>query len=576
MVESRHSVVSGRLLLQTVVLVLLGTVAYLPAMRGGFIWDDVTIYILDNHLLAEWDGWYTPWVTTLTADYYPLAYSTFWVDWQLWGEDTLGYHVENLLLHLGTAGAIWWTLRLLNVPASWLAALIFTVHPVNVETVAWISQRKSLLAALFGFVALGAFIQFKRSSRKRWYVLALFAFLLSLAGKPSLITLPVVLLLLAWWQRGRIARSDVLWAAPFFLLSAAFGVIGVWFQSQQVLMDTVVREQNLAARLVTATWCVWFYLGKALLPWNLSFVYPRWEMNMASPLTYLPAVALAVLVGVLLWKRNSWGRTFLFALGFYLITLLPALGLVDVYFWRYSYVADHYQYQSIIAVIALVCGGMARMISRKNIPRRNVWPAAAAVGVVAVLCVLTWRQATAYASEETLWRDTLAKNPQAWMAHNNLANLLLQRGDFGEAAEHYQAALEIDPTAIEPLLSLARMQAQQGEHDQAIELLLMSQSKLADTGDVRLALAEVLADAGRMEEAKKYCEEAIRTLPNAARAHVVMANILADEGDLNGAKQHFLKSLSLDPGQAAAHQGLRNLMFGTSPDPAPEPGDAPN
>ena len=339
---------------KTVMLILLAGLPYLPALSGEFIWDDKSIYILDNQLLKAPDGLWRFWLSTDPVDYYPLTYTTFWFEWRCWGTSSTGYHFGNLLCHIGSTLLLWSLLERIGLRWPWIAAAIFAVHPVNVETVAWISQRKSLLAAVFGFASMLAYLHYDKQRKPVFLVWSVSIFALSLAAKPTLIGLPILLPVYEWLRYGRVTRRTVALALPFLAVAVLFGAVGVYFQSHRVLAGDIVRDENLAQRLLSAARALLFYSSKALCPVDLSFVYPRWETRLDTPTAYLPML-FWIAITLLAWRfRHAWGRPFLVALLYYTVTLAPALGFIDVYYWRYSYVADHYQYQSLIAVIGLL------------------------------------------------------------------------------------------------------------------------------------------------------------------------------------------------------------------------------
>lgn len=334
-------------------------IIYIPAIRGGFIWDD-DAFVTENPLIHSHDGLYRFWCTTEAPDYFPLTSTTLWLEWRLWGNNAAGYHVVNVLLHILNALLIWLALKRLKIPGAWLAAFIFAVHPVNVESVAWITERKNLLPMFFYLCSILLYLKFEENQTKWVYGLSLGAFLLALLSKPSVVMLPLVLLGCVWWQRRRIALNDLFRAIPFFLLSLIMGLVTLWFQYHNAIGSTIVRDDSFLSRLAGAGWAVWFYIYKTVFPFNLSFVYPRWEITDSSLVSFVPILLLLSLLIILFRYRNSWGSPFLFGLGYFVVTLFPVLGFFNIYFMKYSLVADHWQYTSIIGIIALLVGIGAR------------------------------------------------------------------------------------------------------------------------------------------------------------------------------------------------------------------------
>jgi Flp pilus assembly protein TadD len=555
-------------------IVVAALVAYVPAMRGGFVWNDQERGSLTRNIVLEENGLYRVWFTTESVNYWPVVWTSYWLEHQLWGLNPTGYHVVNVALHALCALLIWRILLRLNIPAPWLMALVFTVHPVNVESVAWITQRKNILALLFFLVALLWYLRFDDRGRRGWYWAAVMAFLLAMLSKGAVVTLPVVLLLCVWWRRGVIVRQDVVRSLPFFAVAALMSGVEIWFQYARAIGEDVIRDDTFLQRLTGAGWVVWFYIYKALVPIRLCFIYPRWEANLANWFTYLPDLALVALF-TLAWRcRQGWGRPVLFALAYFVITLGPVLGFVNIYFMRYALVADHYQYVSIIAIIALTIGAGRAVLQRLS--PGHLWPrTAAATAVVLLLGYLTWQQSRAYENTEALWRDTLRKNRAAWMAHSNLANLLCARGDLDEAIHHYRQALQLKADNAEVYNNLGNALALKGQPDAAFEHYRKALELKPDYAEAYNNLGLILASRGELDRAISYYRRALECAPGYAQAHVnlgralsrqlrealrltpdspelhcELGQVLVEAGQPDQALQHFRQAAQLQPGWA--------------------------
>jgi len=444
---------------------LLTVLVYLPALRAGLVWDDRSL-ITENPLIKASDGLYRFWFTADTPDYRPLTWSLWWLEWRLWGANAMGYHMVNVLLHAADALLVWVVLRRLKIPGAWLAAAVFAVHPVNVATGAWISEQKNTLSMLLFAVAILLYLRFDERGRWRWYGLSLVSCWLAVLSKTAVVMLPVVLLGCLWWRHGRIRMRDWLCALPYFAASLALSVVTI-IQHHRALEGTAVQTGGFPARLATAGWVPWFYLSKALLPIDLTVVYPKWEVDPSRWVSYMPGIILVGGLIVFWWKRRSWGRPLFFALGYFVVMLFPVLGFFDQAFYRYSWVADHWQYYSIIGVIALmVAAGVA--VCRHMGERGRVGGVLASAILLAVLGGASWKRTHVYADSETLWRDNVARNPNAWVAQYNLGVLLRESHRIQDAIAQYQETLRIKPDVPEAYYSLGVALGQIGRVREAI------------------------------------------------------------------------------------------------------------
>ena len=441
---------------------LLVLVAYLPALSGQFLWDDdsnVTKRGALRSLAGLWRIWFEP---GATQQYYPLTHTSFWLDYHFWGLHPLGYHVENCLLHAMSAVLLWLILRRLAVKGAWLGAALFALHPVCVESVAWITERKNTLSGFFFLAAILAALGFwlpggaiaGKSLREparspdnsygpwKFYWLTLILYLCALCSKTATVALPVIVLLLLFWKRGGFARRDLGLLVPFFAAGTAMGLITMWVEKHD--LGAAGLEWSGISRLergLIGARALWFYLGKLLWPHPLMFMYPRWTVRASEPLAYVPLVA-AIAVLLLLWRyREGRGRPVFFVAAYFVCMLLPVLGFFNGVFFLYSFVCDHFQYLACIGPLALVAAGIALALEPAR--RSKPWLEPAVCGVLLlILGALTWRQAGIYRDPDRLWRDTLAHNPDSWMAHDNFGTRLSNAGQFNEANAHYLKALE--------------------------------------------------------------------------------------------------------------------------------------
>ncbi|MDY6987704.1 MAG: tetratricopeptide repeat protein [Thermodesulfobacteriota bacterium] len=545
--------------LRVAVLVLITAVVYIPAMGAGFIWDD-DLFLTENPLIKADDGLYRFWFTTQAPDYFPLVSSSLWLEWRLWGMNATGYHVVNVLLHAISSVLIWLVLRRLSIPGAWLAALVFAIHPVNVESVAWITERKNTQPMVFYLLTILSYLKFQADGRNKWYLLAMCAYLLALLSKTSVVMLPFVLLGCAWWQQGRMTKRDLVRSIAFFVLSGVLGLVTVWFQYNVAIGEDTFRTAGFFARLAGAGWAVWFYIYKAILPLNLSFVYPQWQIEAASILSYLPALLIAVCLGLLWRYRKSWGRGPLFGLGYFMVTLFPVLGFFDINFMRYTLVTDHWQYTSIIGIIALVVGLGTAIVA--NQPQLKKMATVVGVAIVGVLSVLSWGECHKYKDVEALWRDTVSKNPKAWVAHNNLGTALLAKEKFEEAAVHCFQALRMNPGHAKVHCALGTALAGVGRLEEAVTHLSNGLALNPNLADAHYDVGRALSALGRLEEAVEHFSEALRLAPGLGQAHADLGIALAQKGRLDEAMEHFAQAAQIEPAFAGAHYNLGLALVG--------------
>ncbi len=491
--------------------------AYQPAWRGEFLWDD------DAHVtkpeLRSWYGLYRIWFELgATQQYYPLLHSAFWVEHNLWGDATLGYHLVNILLHAAAAVLVALVLRRLSVPGAYLAAALFALHPVHVESVAWITEQKNTLSAVFYLGAMLVYLRFDQARKTSLYWWALGLFVLGLMSKTTAATLPAALLVIFWWQRGRLSwHRDVRPLAPFFVLGLLAGLLTAWVERKLIGAEGAAFDLTLVERCLLAGRAIWFYLGKLFWPTELIFIYPRWQVSQAVWWQYLfPAAALLLLAG--LWALRRRWRGPLAGLLFFVGTLLPALGFCNVYPFSYSFVADHFQYLASLGVITLASAGVALLLGRWGLWRRPVGYAAC-LALLATLGTLTWRQSRMYSDAELLYRTTLDRNPACWMAHCNLGGVLQPQGRIAEAMEHYQRALAMRPHYAQLHNNIGVGLARCGRIDEAIGLYRKALEIKPDYGEVYNNLGVALLARGRLDEAMTDFRKAVELKPDCADAY---------------------------------------------------------
>jgi protein O-mannosyl-transferase len=590
------------------IIVIAAFLAYYPSLNGGFIWDDKDLYLTQNPIIKAPDGLWRFSCTTEPYDFYPVSNTSLWIEWRLWELNPTGYHLTNLILHIAEALLIWIILRKLSIPGGFLAAVIFVLHPVNVESVAWISQRKDMLAVLFFLLSIlwylkgmqwaGAPVgspgsrtwaslphEVKKKSKNLaatspnfvppvqepilpvvssfilhpssfhlWYCLSLSAFILAMLSKGSVAILPALLLGIVWWLRP-LTKHDLLRIVPFLAIALVLTIVNIWFQRHG--SGEIIRSADFAQRILGAAGVVWFYLYKAILPLNLLFIYPQWHITGGNPLWWLPLTAVLLVTAILWWYRKTWSRPFLFAWGFFCVALAPAMGLTDVYFMRYSLVADHYQHLAIVAVIALAATGFSLWHrSLKGAASRTAIELAAAA--VIVLACLTCMQSAEYSDEITLYTATIEKNPNSWMAHNNLGSALWQNGFQQKAIDHFEQSLKLNPNYPQVHVNLGAALLHTDHRQEALDHLQQALKLKPNDSKTLFVLGNAAREQGRLQDAIDYFRKALSAKPDYLDALNNLGLALVRAGKPREAIKSYQAALKIDPDLFGTESNLGN------------------
>lgn len=585
-----HSV--NRDLFSWIVLLVITLLVYKPAWNGQIIWDD------DHHIttpdLRSIDGLTRIWTHLgATQQYYPLVHSVFWLEYHCWGNSTLGYHLVNILLHFISALLLFKILRRLAIPGAWFVAAIFALHPVQVESVAWITELKNTLSGVFYFATTLAYLKFDSERKRKYCIIAIGLFILGLLSKSVIATLPMSLLVVFWWKRGRLDwRRDIVPLLPFFVVGIASGLFTAWVEHTFIIGGEESRfAVTFVERCLIAGRVVWFYLGKIIRPVDLIFIYPRWNVSQAVWWQYVFPFATLLCAAALWLLRKLW-RAPMAAFLFFTATIFPVMGFFNVYPFQFSFVADHFQYLACIGPIALFAGIASSCGLLKGSMRTVLY-----MIVLLPLAVLTWKQSGIYADEEILYRTTIRENPDCWMAYNNLGSLmgqsnrideaiafygkavkikpdfalarnnlggvLLRRGRIDEAFKQYQKAVEIDSNYADPHHNLGVFFEKTGRIDEAIVQYRKEVEINPKYPESHNKLANLLASVGRIDEAIVHYQKALKINPNYSEAHSNLGNALLKIGRMNEAIDHYLRAVAIKPDYEKAHTNLGIALLQT-------------
>lgn len=513
-------------------LVILALLAYLPATRCGFIWDDDD-HVTTNPVIVGPLGLKEIWTTTY-ARICPLVQTTWWMEHQLWGLNPQPYHLVNILMHAAASLVLWRVLLQMRVPGAWLGAAIWMLHPVQVESAAWITEMKNTQCAFFYLLS----ILFYGKARSRhtpaptpigqqvptsWhYILTLLFGAMAIASKSSAMVLPLVLVLCGWWMDGQWRwRRTLLQMGPLFLLSALSGLMSIWSRNVEGSGEDQQWALGWLMRVPVAGKALWFYLGKLIWPHPLVMIYPRWELNPGDALIWLPTIA-ATLLTVLLWRNRNGrrGRALFFTWTYFVLTLLPVLGLLTHGFLKFSYVADHFQYLACMGPLALAGAGISLILDKMK--KHSPWLAPALCSLLLLsLGTMTWRQCTIYKNENTLWTDVLKNNPNCWVGHNNLGvyKMTVEK-NFDEATSHYLKAIEIKPDCDRAYVNYGILLRETGKTNEAIAHFQKALDINPRFAEAHLHFGICYEKAGRVDEARAEFQKVLEIKPDNAFARL--------------------------------------------------------
>ena len=594
------------LLVPAAAIIALVLAAHAPAIGAGFIWDD-DAYVTANPYLFDGAGLHQIWFRVGATNLYaPVLFTTFWLEQHLWGLNPLGYHIVNVALHAGCALLLWALLRTIAVPGAWLAAAIFAVHPVMVESVAWVTELKNTESTFFYLLSLLAYFRFTpldgddgASAERRWtwYALALVLFAAALMTKPAGVTLPFAILVMIWWKRGRLRKLDVAAVVPMLAMSVVTGLVTMYVDAYYLGGMGPGLELSPVERILVAGRTLWFYAGKLLWPAPLVSIYPRWDVSAAVWWQYLyPIAAVAALVA--LWQlRGRIGRGPVAAVASFVIIASPTIGLTNFSYYGYSFVADRLVYQAAPALFALFAAGVVALQRGLGGFRFAKGVAVAAAVLLLIFTGLSEQHARAFHDEKTRCLDTLAKNPTAWVAmnnlgvalnaegkpreavhwyeeairirgvypeaHNNMGVALVALGDVRGAIVHYREALRLwtDYPAAHNNLGTALVAA--GDAREAVQQYREALRLKPDYAEAHNNLAVVLGSTGEVDEAIREHREAQRIKPDYAQAHADLGVTLAAAGRVSEAIEEYRQSLRMKPDDAKSHNGLGRALAST-------------
>lgn len=546
------------------ILVFLVAVSYLPTVWAGFVWDDEIIKRIEavRSWSGIWDLWFSPSETyhrpgVGEGHYWPLPYTTFWLEHKLWGFHPLGYHVVNVLLHFTNTALLWRLLSRLGIPMAFFAAAVFAVHPLHVESVAWIIARKDLLSALFYLLAVLMWLRYIATPRLHRYVGALLLFAAGMLCKSVVVTLPAALLILQWWRHGRLTRTDLLRVLPFFLLGAAIAAGDMsFYESRNISFDYSIVE-----RILIASHALWFYVGKLVWPVDLAVMYTHWDVSLSNIVEWGYVIA-SLVVGALFWfMRGRIGRGPFACVLFFAVTLSPVLGFFDFGHMNISFVADRYQYLAGIGVIVLFAGVTSCGAARLSHARQGT-ARVAALALLTLLGAATWNQAGIYKDNITFFGRSVSVNSESWGAHHYLGEAFFRSGRYAEAEKHLRRSVELNQRPAESFLMLASFLRNLQRYGESLEAYRSAVDAEPNSAFAYAEMGDLLFQLGRYEESIENVNRAVFLLPDHHQVHIL--HYLMGEASLGlnrpvEAEMHYENALRANPDFKEATSRLTEL-----------------
>lgn len=537
-------------------LAMIVLVVFSPVLTADFIWDDKVVH--ENPALRSWNGLRQIWLSPASLrpyeiHYWPLTQTTYWIEYQMWSSNPLGYHATNLILYLTTVLVLFKSLWYLNLRGAWLSAVLFAVHPVHVETVAWIAERKGLLAGLFCLLSLSSFLRYDRTRQFRAYCFSLAWFGCGLLSKSTSWPVPALMLILHWWLHGRVDRGTVKSVIPFSVLTLGHAGFDVFLARGAEPLDFAF---SVSEKVAIAGRAPWFYLSKLAWPWPLMAVYPRWEPTETSVLvTYLAMISMAGLLSVLFLKRTKLGRGPSSVLLCYLAALSPTLGLVEFGYQRFSFVADRFQYLASVAPLVFTGEVIAWLYRRFQLRR----PLISKICICLGLCLLSGishHYSRTFKNETVLFSNALRHNPKCFIAHYNLADELSQKGQIEAAVEHYRHAIRLKPGYGDSHFQLGSLLLRLQLWEEAEFQLNLDRGLRPASVNTLINWGNALLYQGRKHEAVAAYRAALTLEPDNPLAHNNLGHCLTEQGKYREALVHFKSALTANEDSSEFHLAM--------------------
>jgi len=529
---------------QLSLVVLLCLIIYIPFLQNGFIWDDDT-NLYQNPWVQKADGLKTVWLSNKIYQYYPINFTAFWLEHKLWGLNPFGYHTVNLILHILNALLVFWVIRKLYARLAFAVALLFAIHPIQVETVAWITEQKNLLSLFFFLSTILTYLRFDRTRKARDYLLVIAMFICALLSKPVAVCFIFFPVLYKWWLDQKVTWREIRLLLPLVAIGLVSSLYTLYLEYYHVGAQGEIFNLTFLERFILSGRIIFFYIYKLLFPFNFVFFYPLWVVNTKIwwQWLFIPVVILTLATLFIYRKKTGGGALALFI--FYIISIFPVLGFLNVYGMKFSFVADHFSYLSTPALLLLLCAGITFLFDRLNSKFPLSYSAAYRIlkrcifiFIIIYMCSESMVLAGNYKNEIRLWSNLIRNNPSSWTAYGNLGAEYVNIGRNEEGIALCKKSIELNPTIRYPYYTLGNAYDKIGRKKDAIEAYKKAIYIDPKYIEAYNNLASVYADLGEVDKAIGLWQKVVQLNPDFSTAHFNLATFYYRQGKYDLAVKH--------------------------------------
>ncbi|MDP8215916.1 MAG: tetratricopeptide repeat protein [Candidatus Kaelpia imicola] len=548
-------------IIASLIIVLLTALIYLDSLDNGFIWDD-DVHIYKASYMKSSTGLTDIWVENATPQYYPLTTTIFWLGDKAWGLNPKGYHILSLVIHILNALLLYSLIKKLFYPLAFPVALIFAIHPIGVETVAWASELKNLLALFFFLLSFSGYLKFLSTKKSKYYLLTIIAFIAAVFSKYTAVSFAFIPLLHGFWLKGKIKKRELKLSIPFILIGLLAGLNAVFTEIYNVGARGAEWSLSYLDKMILIGKTSLFYIYKVIYPKDFIFIYPRWQIRTLDILEWLPILTLLSLISLLSLYRKRVNRAITALFTFYLISIFPASGFFNVFPMKYSYVADHFSYLStpwiILLFFALIYPSY-RYLLKTIKPKKSIYLKlilTITLSITAIFLSIGSNRLTGnYKDEITLYKSIIAKNPGCWMANANLAILYTESDKNRLALKHYRDAIASEPNVASIYYNLGNLYYKIGDYDSAINSYMAAITSKPGYGESYANLANTYRAKGEPDKAIEHYKRALLFKPDAI-VYFNLGNIYYQLGEYKEAMESYRETLKADPNYSRVHINL--------------------